>query len=276
MGVGGGGVDLGQLADQDCGLSNGDTNTAYDDIDFALYLALGQLRVYEGGTLRGTFGSFATGDKLRVTVTSGQVTYSRNGSVFYTSSRTAVYPLLVDCALYTQGATLSGAVIGSGSAPPPPSAEPVTWVSAVGVSVSGNSLTKTASSAWGNAGAISSQQIASGSGYVEITASETTTYRMVGLSNGDTNTAYEDIDFALYLALGQLRVYEAGTLRGTFGSFATGDELRVTVANGQVTYSRNGSVFYTSTKTPSYPLLVDCALYTQGATLNGTLIAGLP
>jgi hypothetical protein len=263
------------------GLSNGDTNASYEDIDFALYLALGQLRVYESGTSKGTFGSFATGDKLRVTVANGQVTYSRNGSVFYTSSKTAVYPLLVDCALYTQGATLSGAVIGGAGTPPPPPPPPpgeqnVAWVSAVGVSISGNSLTKTASSAWGNGGAVSSQQITSGSGYVEITASETTTYRMVGLSNGDTNASYEDIDFALYLALGQLRVYEGGTSKGTFGSFATGDKLRVTVANGQVTYSRNGSVFYTSTKTAVYPLLVDCALYTQGATLNGAVIASAP
>ena len=36
-------------------------------------------------------------------------------------------------------------------------------------------------------------------------------------------------------------------------------------------YSKNGTVFYTSTKTPIYPLLVDAALYTQGATLNSVI-----
>ena len=75
---------------------------------------------------------------------------------------------------------------------------PVVWTSAVGVTVTGNSLTKTAATGWGNAGAVSTQQIASGDGYVEFTASETTTYRMLGLSNGNTNASYEDIDFALY------------------------------------------------------------------------------
>jgi hypothetical protein len=50
----------------------------------------------------------------------------------------------------------------------------------------------------------------------------------------------------------------------------------VTVVNGQVTYSRNGSVFYTSTNAGVYPLLVDCALYTQGATLNGAAIGNTP
>jgi hypothetical protein len=259
------------------GLSNGNTNASYEDIDFALYLALGQLRVYESGTSKGTFGNFATGDKLRVALVGGTVAYSRNGTIFYTSTKAPSYPLLVDAALYTQGATLSSAVIAGGSAaPPPPSSAPVAWASLVGVTASGNSLTKTASSAWGNGGAVSSQQIASGSGYVEITASETTTYRMIGLSNGDTNASYEDVDFALYLALGQLRVYESGTSKGTFGNFAAGDKLRVAVANGQVTYSRNGSVFYTSSKVAVYPLLVDCALYTQGATLASAVIGGAP
>ncbi len=79
------------------------------------------------------------------------------------------------------------------------------WTSAVGVSISGSSLTKTASTAWGNAGAVSTQQIASGDGYVEITASETTTSRMLGLSNGNSSTAYEDIDFALYQRMGEIQ-----------------------------------------------------------------------
>ena len=103
--------------------------------------------------------------------------YSKNGAVFYTSTKTPTYPLLVDAALYTQGATLSNAVVSGASAPPPPpppsGAVPVVWTSAVGVTVTGNSLTKTTATGWGNAGAVSTQQIASGDGYVEFTASET-------------------------------------------------------------------------------------------------------
>ena len=41
-------------------------------------------------------------------------------------------------------------------------------------------------------------------------------------------------------------------------------------------YCKNGTVFYTSTKTPTYPLLVDTALYTQGATLSSAVISGTP
>ena len=38
-------------------------------------------------------------------------------------------------------------------------------------------------------------------------------------------------------------------------------------------YSKNGTVFYTSTQTPAYPLLVDAWLYNQGATLNTAVMS---
>jgi hypothetical protein len=156
----------------------------------------------------------------------------------------------------------------------PPSTTPVVWTSAVGVSVNGNSLTKTAATGW-NAGAASSQSLASGDGYVEITASETNTYRLLGLSNGDSNVDYTDIDFAIYPAVsGQLFVYEKGVGRGSFGSYVTGDKLQVAVESGVVKYKRNGLIFYTSTASPTYPLLVDSALYSSGATLNSAVLSG--
>jgi hypothetical protein len=174
----------------------------------------------------------------------------------------------VDAALYNQGATLNNAVLSGAPAP-------VVWTSAVGVTVAGNSLTKTAATAWGNAGAVSTQQIASGDGYVEFTASETTTYRLLGLSNGNTNTAYEDIDFAIdAYAGGLVKVYENGALKGTFGTYATGDKLRIGVVSGAVNYYKNGSVFYTSTKVPTYPLLVDTSLYNTGSTLSTAVVSG--
>jgi Bacterial TSP3 repeat len=153
----------------------------------------------------------------------------------------------------------------------------VVWTSTSGVTVSGNDLTKTTTTAWGNSGAVSTRSIASGDGYVEFTATETTTGRMAGLSNGDTNTSYEDIDFGMYpCADGTLRVYEGGTARGTFGTYAANDVLRVAVTGGVVTYSRNGVVFYTSTQTPMYPLLMDAALYSSGATIKDAVISETP
>jgi hypothetical protein len=143
------------------------------------------------------------------------------------------------------------------------------------VAVSGNDLTKTAVDGWGNAGAVSTRAIQSGDGYVELVASETTTGRMLGLSNGNTDLSFADIDFAVRLSSDSaLMVYEAGTLRGTFGTYATGDIIRISVTAGVVRYYRNGSLFYTSTQTPTYPLLVDASLRHPGATLKDVVISG--
>ena len=263
------------------GLSNGDSGQSYADIDFAIYESLsGVLQVFEKGTGRGNFGTYTAGDKLQVAVESGVVKYKKNGTTFYTSTQVPTYPLLVDSALYTVGATLNAATLTGGWStasppPPPPPGTPVVWKTAVGVTVSTNSLTKTASTAWGNAGAVSTQTLASGDGYVEVTASETTTYRMVGLSNGDSGQNYSDIDFAVYESLsGVLQVFEKGTGRGNFGTYTAGDKLQVAVESGVVKYKKNGATFYTSTQAPTYPLLVDSALYTMGATLNSATLTG--
>jgi hypothetical protein len=47
----------------------------------------------------------------------------------------------------------------------------------------------------------------------------------------------------------------------------------VAVESGVVKYSRNGTVFYTSTVPPTYPLRVDTSLYSNGSTIMNVLIA---
>ena len=150
----------------------------------------------------------------------------------------------------------------------------VVWTSLVGVNAVGNSLTKTAGTAWGNAGAISAQQLASGDGYVEITASETNTTRFFGLSNGNPGTTYQEIKFALVLVNeGQLWIYESGTYRGSFSTFVPGDKLRVGVEGGAVKYRKNGALLYTSVVAPTYPLLVDTALFHLSATITSAVLS---
>jgi hypothetical protein len=98
---------------------------------------------------------------------------------------------------------------------------------------------------------------------------------MLGLSKGNSSGSYDDIDFALYLYSNQIQIYEGGIYKGSFGTYVTGDILRVAVVGGVVRYSRNGTVFYSSAVAPAYPLLVDTALYSQNATLNNVVVAGL-
>src|SRR5205807_1768636 len=150
------------------------------------------------------------------------------------------------------------------------------WTNVVGVSTSGNSLTKTAPDGWGNAGASSIPTIPFGDGYVEFSATETNKDRMCGLSNGDTNQNYSEIKFALDLAPGGVAwVFESGISRGVYVTYQSGDRFRVAVEGGVVKYRKNGTLFYTSNVAPVYPLLVDTSLNSTGATITDvSLVTG--
>src|SRR5437763_2971420 len=103
-------------------------------IDFGLHLDLsGTIYIFEAGSNRGTFGTYATGDKLQVAIVGGVVKYKKNGTVFYTSSIAPTYPLLVDTALYSNGSTLSSVVISGNF-----NRQTVSWTNTAGVSITGN------------------------------------------------------------------------------------------------------------------------------------------
>jgi hypothetical protein len=214
------------------GLSNGDSDQTYADIDFAFYAypGTGQLMVFEKGVYRGQFGTYAAGDKLRVSVDSGVVKYWFKGSLVYTSSQTPTFPLRVDTSLYSTGAVVQDATLAGSLVLLTPPTEPVVWRNTVGVSTTSTTLTKTAITGWGNSGASSARAIASGSdGYAEFTVPASPGYAMFGLSNGDTDQGYADIDYAFYTypGTGQLMVFENGAYRGQFVAYTAGDKLRV-------------------------------------------------
>ncbi len=79
----------------------------------------------------------------------------------------------------------------------------------------------------------------------------TTTGRMIGFSDQDGGTNYTTIDYALYPSSvnATLQVYENGTARGPFGTYAAGDFFSVERKNGVVYYKKNNHVFYTSAHT---------------------------
>lgn len=167
--------------------------------------------------------------------------------------------------------------------PTPPAGgqtEEVVWTNSIGATPSGNDLTKIATTGWGNSGAVSTKALASGDGFVEFTAAESGTSRMCGLSDGDSTQSYQDIKYAFQLhSSGNVNIYESGTQRSVNGStvvttYVPGDRLRVSVEGGAVKYYKNGALLYTSAVAPTYPLLVDTALYTTNATVSDAYIAG--
>ena len=88
-----------------------------------------------------------------------------------------------------------------------------TTVAPVGVTVTGNTSPKRRLS-WDNAGTFSDQVITA-DGFMSTTVAETNTFRMIGLSDSDTDEAMTTIDYAIYLANnGALLVFENGAYKG--------------------------------------------------------------
>ncbi len=100
---------------------------------------------------------------------------------------------------------------------------------------------------------------------------------MLGLSHGDSNPGYADIDYALYpSSTGALYVYEQGVSKGQFGTYSAGDRLRVAVEGGRVRYRKNGALLYESAAPPQYPLSADTSFFHPNATVTDAVIAAQP
>lgn len=253
------------------GLGNTDSNASYTDIEFAIYNSInGGLLVYESGANMGSFGTYQIGDVFRVEVDNGVVTYSKNGSVFYTSTKTASYPLNLDSSFYSASATAQQLRVSTnGGTPVVP-----TWASLVYVTVPTTLIKHSGGTAW-NAGVYSREQITDGTGWVEFIATEQNTHRMMGLSNGNSHASWEDIDYAFYLVNnGTLQIRESGSGVIAAGNYATNDVLRVQVADGVVTYYKNGALLRTAPVAATYPLNVDASFYDMGSTLDAVTMQG--
>ena len=148
----------------------------------------------------------------------------------------------------------------------------MSWTSDSNVAVNGNSLVKTGGcSGCGDAGAVSAQQISSGDGYVEFSGAGDG-LRFIGLSSGNNGTDPSEIRHALRLQGNTAEVRESGGYRSEV-SFSGGDTLRIAIVGGNVEYSKNGSVFYTSALQASYPMLVDTSLFDGNASINNVVIS---
>src|SRR3989441_888453 len=258
------------------GLSNVDGSQDYRELKFAINVTPSGLAwVFESGTNSGINTTYQSGDRFRIAVEGRVVKYLKNGTLFYTSSVLPSYPLIVDTSLYTNGSTITNAVISGNLVNVVPTLENVIWTNVVGVLASGNNLTKTAADGWTNAGASSTRGIASGEGYAEFTATETNKDRMFGLSNFDGSQDYRELKFAINVTPSGLAwVFESGSGKGVNTTYQSGDRFRIAVEGGAVKYRKNGTLFYSSSVLPAYPLIVDTSLYTNGSTITNAVISG--
>jgi hypothetical protein len=153
----------------------------------------------------------------------------------------------------------------------PSGTENVVWTQLRRVTVSGNSITKSSGcNGCGDAGASSQQTITSGNGSLRFTASANASLT-AGLSNLSRNTAANEIKFGLRFSPSAVEVRELGAYKARWTPLA-GAVYQIAVEGDQVKYYENGTLKYTSTRKPTYPLLVDTTLNTLGAGVqNATL-----
>src|SRR5687768_18057025 len=124
--------------------------------------------------------------------------------------------------------------------------ENVVWTSLVNVAATGNSLQKNGgSNGSDDAGAASQQQVASGTACLEVTASELTTGRVVGLSNGNPGTTVTEIDYGIWFTTGgDAEVREGGAWKGGTTS-QTGTVFKIVVEGSTVKYYKGATLFHT-------------------------------
>ncbi len=244
------------------GLSNGDSNVDFGDIDFAIYpKSSGKIGIYESGvSLVANAGTYVAGDRFRVKVQQGVVTYYRNGILLYTSLGVPTFPLLLDASLKTLGATINDANFDHA------------WGNFLRTAFVGSTLVRTATGTAWNAGATSTTSF-TGDGQAEFSTAENNLAKIAGLSNDNPDAGYTSIDYAIYLkSTGGVSIFENGVSQGNFGTYNPGDVFRVQARGNQVSYWRNNVRFFTSATAPTYPLVLDASLNQQNATITNATV----
>lgn len=153
-------------------------------------------------------------------------------------------------------------------------ASSITWTNMVNCTATANSLQKTGgANQYDDAHATSAQAAWSGDSYVEFTARQDDKERWCGLNNSNAmHHSAGDINYAIKLTSNRkAMVVENGVVKGKI-KYKPGNVFRVAVESGVVNYYKNGSVFYTSTASPVYPLLVNASLVDEMAAVEDVMI----
>lgn len=138
-----------------------------------------------------------------------------------------------------------------------------------GVVISGNYIRKVSGAATWDADAYSRDSYTGGAYASAVADVGSSVGLMFGLNTDPvSSTSFASIDYALYLASGDLNCYEGNIDRGTIGAYVGGDALAVVYDGTNVLYMKNGAVLRTVPAIITAPLFFDSSFNYVGGTLS--------
>ncbi|HKP85665.1 MAG TPA: PQQ-binding-like beta-propeller repeat protein [Blastocatellia bacterium] len=156
------------------------------------------------------------------------------------------------------------------------SRQSIIWTNTVNCAVTGNSLYKTAGrDDTSDAGARSLQSITAGDAFFEFTVAEANKTLFCGLTHAAIGTDFAEIDFAIKLTSFNVAEVRENDVYKTDVTYKTGDVFRIADEAGVMKYYKNDTLFYTSIKPPTYPLIVDATLLMVGARIDNAVMGAL-
>lgn len=268
--------------------------TSNSDINYAFQLYYSTLYIQENSAWKATVTGLVPGDVLRMERIGTTISFKRNGIPITTSTITpSTTALFIDNTFHLGGNTIAGVRASFATTTQTISrrfeydhagrllkvwhnvSQKVIWdnLNQVALGENGDLLYKTGASG-GLGGADSKQIIPAGlDGWVETVAKQTNLDRMVGLSYSTNNTADQALDFCIFLRYtGAIQINEGSISKGTFGTYAIGDRLKVSREGNSIRYYKNDVLIYTSMASSIGQMKVDSYFSNNGSNLYKTMI----
>jgi hypothetical protein len=134
------------------------------------------------------------------------------------------------------------------------------------MTISGNTVTKPAAGAGAWDSGVYSKQAFPRAASVSWTVAQADKALMVGLNQDPSSNAdYTSLDAAIYCtSSANIEVYESGTLKGNYGTYAAGDSFAVHYDGATIRYVRNGVVFATTPWLFTGLLYMDSSFHAPG------------
>ncbi|MCT4579942.1 MAG: hypothetical protein N4A35_00880 [Flavobacteriales bacterium] len=150
----------------------------------------------------------------------------------------------------------------------------VSWKNVSSLNIQQQEIKKISGWSWNNGGALSRNKLRPNTdGKMTYVIKGTETLMMVGLAEYNEEAHGNSIDYAMYYCYGDLKIWESGANRGTYGSLNVGDTLIVSREGDSIKYERhnmdgNNVHLRTVVTDPSKELYVDLSIYYPNLAVN--------